>query len=189
LAIEVPVLGAIALWLLALIPAAVVTILKDRFLLFVCGFLTLGIPWIVGAISLAPPDSGWARRHYGEERLARAADPIRHRRSRRTVLLWIGGVLTSVAVLGFAAARPTPILGVSGRALQNSMGGGSPPRSCQLRADQIWRCEVYDAQYSGTVDYRAAVNRLGCWTAIRVGGAGEGSQRLLSGCITIFDLR
>lgn len=69
LAFEVPFFGTLLLGLLALVPAAVITLAKGRTLLFLCGWLTLGIPWIVGAIALAPPESSWAQRFYGEERL------------------------------------------------------------------------------------------------------------------------
>ncbi len=123
LALEVPVFGIALLWLLALIPAAVVTLLKDRFLYFLCGWITFGIVWFVGAFALAAPDSWWARTFYGEERLARATDPIRYRRSRQTVVLSLGGVFALVVMLGLFAARPAPVLGVSGVALQRSVGG------------------------------------------------------------------
>jgi hypothetical protein len=44
-------------WLVAVIPAAVITALKEQWLLFATGFLTLGMVWFVGAASLAEPGS------------------------------------------------------------------------------------------------------------------------------------
>lgn len=69
----------------------------------------------------------------------------------------------AVAALGLFAARPTPILGTSGESLGSSVG-------------------------SGTVSYRVAVNGVGCWTAVRTGGAGEGSRKRLSGCVNLLDV-
>lgn len=106
--------GVVGLWLLALIPSAVITALKGRWLLFAVGWLTLGLPWIIGAVALAPPDSWWAGRLYDEEKLARATDPVRHPRPRLTLVAWVGCTIALIAVLGLFAARPTPILGVSG---------------------------------------------------------------------------
>ncbi len=187
LVLEVPVFGIALLWLLGLIPAAVVTLLKDRFLYFLCGWITFGVVWFVGAFALAPPDSWWARRFYGEERLATATDPIRHPRSRRAVLLSLGGVVASVVVLGLFAARPTPVLGVSGVALQRSVGGITFEGACERQGDRIWSCGRYDDGGSGTVEYRVSMRRSGCWTATRVGFSGEGSSKRLSGCVTIID--
>ena len=68
--------GVFWLWLPALVPAAVVTVLKGRLLLFFAGWLTLGVTWLVGALPLADPGSAWAKRFYGEDRLARAIDPV-----------------------------------------------------------------------------------------------------------------
>jgi len=62
---------ALVLWAVALTPA-VVTVLKGHLALFVAGFLLLGLVWIIAAFRLARPNSFWARRFYGPEKLERS---------------------------------------------------------------------------------------------------------------------
>jgi hypothetical protein len=121
LIVEVLVFGAFWLWVLGLFPAAVVCVLKERWLLFVLGWITFGIAWYLGAIPLAEARSGWAQRFYGGEKLARAADPIVHRRPVRTTARWLGGTVGLVLAVGLLTARPAPIVGVDGKALQYSV--------------------------------------------------------------------
>lgn len=191
LAAQVLIFGVAGVWLLALVPAAIVTALKGQWLLLGFGWLTLGILWFVGAASLAPPDSLWARRFYGSERLARAANPLRHPRRRRNLGLAIAGAAVATLMLGFLAARPAPILGVGGGSLQSAVGNGgflgTETHPCERLAGGAWSCSRWDDQFSGTVSYRVKVNRLGCWKATRVGPPGEGSKRSLSGCVTILN--
>jgi hypothetical protein len=188
--LQVPLFGATVLWLLALIPAAIVTALKERWPLFLAGWLTFGIVWLVGALALAPPDSWWAKRFYDDRKLRRARDPERYPRSRGTTTVWIAGTLALVVAIGLAAARPSPILGVDGKALAHSVGGGSligSNPSCRRIDGNTWSCSRSDSQGSSTVGYRVRLHSFGCWTAKRIGGAGEGSRRRLSGCINILD--
>jgi hypothetical protein len=190
LGFETLLLGVATTWLLALVPTAVVTVLKGRWPLFLAGWLTLGITWLIGAASLALPDSWWARRVYDEKQLARAKDPLRHPRPRRAIALWSAGTVAAIVLVGLFAARPSPILGVEADALQDSVGGWSPglsTRPCQPRGNRTWNCERYDDQSSDSVGYRVKVDGLGCWTATRIGPPGEGSDKRLSGCITIVD--
>ena len=187
---EVLLNGVFWAWLLGLVPAAVVSVLKGRLLLFAAGFLTFGITWFIAAIPLADADSEWARRLYGEERLARAADPIRHRRPAHTTALLLGGCATLVLAIGLLAARPTPVTGVDGRSLQYSVGGGNLgvfADPCRPGDSGDWNCSAYDDAVSGMVPYDVKVGRLGCWTAVRTGRAGEGAPRRLSGCLTVWD--
>jgi hypothetical protein len=180
--------GIVGLWLLALVPAAIVTALKGEWLMFAAGWLTLGLVWFIAAASLAPPDSWWAKNLYGEGKLMRAADPIRHPRPRSTEVIGITGFVVSIIVLGFFAARPAPLLGVDGETLQTSVGGNLfPVQPCEKVTDDTWQCAKYDDQFSGTVGYRVDVHGLGCWSGTRVTGAGEGSSKHLTGCITILD--
>jgi hypothetical protein len=67
------VLIAIGLWLLALTPAVVVA-LKGHVALFVVGFLTIGLVWLIGAFRLARPNSPWAHRFYGPEKMRRSEE-------------------------------------------------------------------------------------------------------------------
>jgi hypothetical protein len=188
LVLEMPIYGILVLWLVALAPAALVTLAKGRVLTFACGLLALGLPWIVGAVALASPESGWAQRFYGAEKLARATDPIRFRRQNGQVILWCLGVTAAVFLVGFIAARPTALLGVDRGALQRSVGGVLLDGTCAGTVDdRTWKCRRYDDQLSGTVDYRVSVDRLGCWEAVRVGRPGEGSRRRISGCVTVVD--
>jgi len=183
--------GVIWLYLLALIPAAVVTILKSRLSLFFAGFLTLGLTWVIAAAMLAEPDSDWAKWFYDERKLARSADPQRHPKPARETALLTGGAAALLLAVGLFASRPAPVLGVHGEALQYSVGGGNlgssmPP--CTRADDGAWRCKRSENGFSGTVSYRVETHGLGCWRAVRVGPRpAEGAPKRLSGCITIWD--
>jgi hypothetical protein len=63
----------VALWAIIIVPM-VVTILKRQWLLFAAGWLVLGTVWWFASFRLAHPDSWWARRFYGEAKLARARE-------------------------------------------------------------------------------------------------------------------
>lgn len=187
LLIELAVFGLFAALLLVVIPAAVVTVMKGRLLWFAAGFVTFGVIWVIAAIAMAPPESWWAQTFYDEAQMKRATDPDRHRRPLGLIALWLGGGLALVLVLGFVAARPTAVFGVSGTALQNSVDSLSYAAPCERRGDRTWICEAYDDGLSGTVSYRVWIGRLGCWTATRVGSPEEGSGWRLTGCVTALD--
>lgn len=57
---------------LSLLVAGVVTALKGRFTLLLAAFCLLFPLLWYGAVAPAAPDSWWARRFYGESKLARA---------------------------------------------------------------------------------------------------------------------
>jgi hypothetical protein len=156
-------------WALGVIPAAVITALKGRWLLFWCGWLTLGILWFIGA--LAPDEGG----------------PPRDPRWLLAPLL----VVVTMLVLGFFGARPAPVLGLDGGVLQASVGNtdllGIGDDTCNPVPGGRWTCVRYDDGFSGTVAYRVDADWKGCWHAIRVGSPGEGSPRRLSGCVTLVD--
>lgn len=187
--LEILAFGLASAWLLGLIPAALVSILKGRLLFFAVGWILFGITWFIGALALAEPGSWWARRFYGEGRAARAADPIRHRRPARVTALWLGGGIAAVLLLGLLTARPTPLTGVDGEALQFSVGGALGPSSepCVHLADGSWRCHAYDREVSSGVPYTVRTHGLGCWTAVPSGPGGESVARRRSGCVTIVD--
>jgi hypothetical protein len=187
--LEVLAFGVVCLWLVALLPAGVVAILKDRLLLFLAGWLTLGFTWFVAAIPLADPNSFWARRFYGEERLARARDPLRHPRPRRVALAWVGGTFALLLMIGFLAARPAPILGLEGKALQDSVGGlvAGPAKPCRPRGGAVWICAAYDREVSSMVPYWVKVGGLGCWTAVAQFPAHLREPLRRSGCVTVWN--
>jgi hypothetical protein len=190
LAIEVLFNGAFWLWLLGLMPAALVTVLKGRLLIFFAGWLTLGLTWFVGALSLAEPRSLWAQRFYDDEKLARAGDPSLSPVLPHVQARWLLAVTALFLAIGLFATRPSPIVGVDGTALQYSVGDGNlgssvPP--CTPTGNRIWSCYAYDDGFSGTVTYRVKTNRLGCWQAVRTSSSGEGADKRLSGCLTIWD--
>jgi hypothetical protein len=146
-------------YLLALLPAAVICLHKGLFAMFFAGWLTLGLVWLIGAAS-------------GE--------------SRRTLGIVALVALVAALILGAFGARPAPVLGLNGEALGSSFGSGSfvgGPRSCRHHADGSWMCTRRDNQYSGTLRYRVEVNGLGCWHTVRIGPPGEGSPAPLSGCV------
>jgi len=187
---EVVFYGVLLVWLAALIPAAVATCLKERWLLFVFGFFAGGITWFIGATSLAPADSVWAKRFYDEKQIARVEDPLRHGRSWRNTGLAAAALVALVVVLGLFAARPSPILGLGGGALQSSVGNdflleGSAP--CEKVRSGAWKCSRWDNGHSGTVSYRVHTDGLGCWSATRIERfSGEGSPKRFSGCVSLF---
>ena len=153
-------------------------------------FLHPGAGLVVGAASLAEPDSWWAKRFYDERKLERAAHPERHLGSRRAgTAAAVGSILLSIVVLGLFAAYPSPILGVDGRSLEYSVGGASilDSKPCRKKGDGMWTCLRWDSGGSSALTYRVKVDSLGCWTAERLGTSSEGSRRALSGCITIRD--
>jgi hypothetical protein len=51
---------------------ALVTIAKGRLGWFLLGLVTSGIIWPLTALLIAAPDSAWARRFYGPEKMRRA---------------------------------------------------------------------------------------------------------------------
>jgi hypothetical protein len=103
------ILYLILLWAICLTPA-VVTALKGQVALFVAGFLTLGLVWVIACFRLAKPNSPWARRFYGEEKMRRSrqrypeVDPSH--RSRSLVVLAVGfALLVLPFVGGFVAGK------------------------------------------------------------------------------------
>jgi hypothetical protein len=188
LIVEALVFGAFWLWVLGAFPAAVICVLKERWLLFVVGWISFGIGWYLGAILLAEARSAWARRFYKGEKLARAADPIGHRRSGRTAALWLGGTAGLVVAIGLLAARPAPLVGVDGKALQYSVSSSIFDHApCPHEADGSWTCTVPDSEYSGSIPYRVKVGGLGCWTATSTISTREDPPQRLRGCITVWD--
>jgi len=132
------------------------------------GWLTLGLLWYIGALARKP-----------------GQDPYEPWRVGIALAAYAAAFLS----LGLFGARPSPVLGLDGGALQGSIGGNliGPSNACQPRPDGGWRCSHYDDGFSGTVAYEVHANGLGCWHAVRVGGAGEGSSKRLSGCVTLYD--
>jgi hypothetical protein len=68
----VAVAYTVALFAVLIVAPLVVTALKRQWLLFVAGWLTIGLVWWIASLRLARPDSWWARRFYGPDKLARA---------------------------------------------------------------------------------------------------------------------
>jgi hypothetical protein len=67
----VEILVVAAVWALILGLAAV-TVAKGHIVLFFVGFFLTGIIWLIAAPRLAKPNSPWARRFYGPEKLERS---------------------------------------------------------------------------------------------------------------------
>jgi hypothetical protein len=159
-------------WAVGVIPAAVVTAVRGHWLLFWGGWLTVGILWFVGALTPYPdgrPDGA-------------PYDP-------RWLLAPIA-VVATMMVLGVFGARPAPLLGLGGKALQRSVGNGNllgGKDACERATAGAWRCQRWDDGFSGTVSYRVKADWKGCWHATRVGPAGEGSPKQLSGCVSLVD--
>lgn len=99
----------LVLWAICLSPA-VVTALKGHVALFIAGFLTLGLVWVIACFRLAKPNSSWARRFYGEEKMRRShqrypeIDPSQP--SRSLIVLTVSlGLIALPFVGGFVAGK------------------------------------------------------------------------------------
>ena len=153
-----------------MIPAAVVCVIRGQWTYFWFGWLTLGILWYIGALARKPGQGSYEPRQVAIALVASAA---------------------AFLALGLFGARPSPVLGLDRHALQSSIGGESLPgfsgRGCERGPDGAWRCARHDEGFSGSVLYAVRSNGLGCWHAVRVGSAGEGSPRRLEGCVTLFN--
>ena len=68
----VAVVYTVALFLVLIVAPLIVTALERQWLHFVAGWLTVGLVWWIASLRLARPDSWWARRFYGPDKLARA---------------------------------------------------------------------------------------------------------------------
>jgi hypothetical protein len=62
----------IGLCVVLIVAPAAITALKGQWMLFVAGWLTVGIVWWIAALRLGQPRSWWARHRYGPDKLARA---------------------------------------------------------------------------------------------------------------------
>ena len=158
------------MWLVTVVPAAVVTCVRGRWLYFFCGWLTLGIVWYVGALGREPEGPGY--------------EP-------RQVAIALAATSAVFLVLGLFGARPSTILGVDGGSLQSSVGNDFPfeaSGNCRQEKGRTWVCSRWESQFSSRIPYRVKVNDFGCWQATRLEGGGEGgSPKLVSGCVTLYD--
>ena len=68
----VAVAYGIGLWTALIVAPVTVTALKRQWLYLAAGWLTIGLVWWIACFRLARPQSWWARRFYGAEKLARA---------------------------------------------------------------------------------------------------------------------
>jgi hypothetical protein len=68
--VVIEVLFVLAVLVLFFVPAGIV-VAKGHILLFFAGFL-VSLVWPIAAFRLAKPNSPWARRYYGSEKLARS---------------------------------------------------------------------------------------------------------------------
>ncbi len=64
----------VGLWVLLILIPLTVTALKRQWLLFLAGWLTVGLVWWIASLRLARPDSWWAHRFYGPDKLDRARE-------------------------------------------------------------------------------------------------------------------
>ena len=162
-ALEVLLLGGVLVWLMALVPAAVICVRKREWAGFLAGWLSFGLAWVVCAAALMP------RRH-----------------AARALLLSAGAIV----VVGALAARPAPIVGVSGNALESSVDGSdllSESEPCEHLQASVWRCGRYDHDLSSDVPYRVEVDGLGCWEARREWRRSEVGAVRYVGCVSLID--
>ncbi len=165
LAIEVVVVGSLALYLLTVVPAGIVTAAKGNGRLLVWGFLSFGLSWYGGAAALAPPESRWARWRYDAEQRRRAELPIPRQRSRGVHLAWAAAVALAVLLVGLFIFRPAPVLGVDAEVLGNSVPGFA---GCTHLEAGEYRCgiEPLDDIGSGAYPERVRVGSHGCWHVV-----------------------
>jgi hypothetical protein len=158
----------VLLWLVGVVPAGVFTCLRGRWLLFWCGLPTGGALWFIGAL---------------------VPDPNASSRQRHQAAIGLGVTVGAFVVLGLFGARPTPVLGINGGALQNSVGAlflEAGSTGCE-RKDGDWICSRYERELSGNVPYRVHVNRVGCWQGTRIGSWANRSPKEISGCASLVD--
>lgn len=184
---EVMVYGLIWSYLLGLVPAFVISALKDNWVLVMAGFITFGITWFVGATRQAEPDSWWAGRCYPQGSGSGSTEMPEFRKGRRRRGLAIAA--SAIVLVGVLAARPSLVIGTDADSLQRSVGGFvSFERACLPRSDETWTCFAYDYGLSAEAAYRTDVDRAGCWTARSVHtGRLAPAEKELSGCVTAFD--
>lgn len=60
------------IWILAALVCAPLAAAKGRWGLFLCGFFTVGITWLIGASIYAMPGSLWFNKVYGDDKQVRA---------------------------------------------------------------------------------------------------------------------
>jgi hypothetical protein len=188
LPLEVLIYGVFWAYLIFLLPAAVVTALKRQWLILGIGPITLGLLWYIGAFGRGKEGCWWSRRFYANDpdSDSREFANVQNRRAARAA------VVSAVVVLliGLFAARPAPLLGISGSALQYDVGGILSFRDgCHKNEDGSWTCFLYDDAVSGDRPYRVTVDSLGCWDA-EIPPEDRGGVRYTdpgdSGCLTIF---
>ena len=188
LLVEILLAGTVAVWLIGLLPALVVTAVKGNSRLLGWGFLTLGLAWFAGALALAPADSLWAQRHYDSEQLTRSRAALGTQRSPRVWSLWLLGFAVAVVLSGAFIARPAPILGVNGAALLHSMPHtGFDPQPC-TRFSGGYRCGIESREASGSkITYAVELHERGCWTARPIEPMRREDWGRLSGCVSLWD--
>jgi hypothetical protein len=155
-------------WAVGVVPAGVITAIRGQWLLFWCGWLTLGLLWFPGA--LAPDPEGPPR------------DP-------RWILVPVA-IVAAMLVLGIFGARPAPVLGLNGVVLQDSFGSGLlgiGDDSCEPAPGGTWKCSRFDAGYSSVVSYTVKADWKGCWHVVLKGRPGENSPKRRAGCVTLVN--
>lgn len=99
----------------------------------------------------------------------------------------LAGVV-AVVLAGAFIARPAPVLGVNGAALERSLPhtGFSPVPCTQVSSG--YRCGIETREASGDkVTYQVKLRGRGCWTARPIQDFGGEDWGTLSGCITLLD--
>ena len=159
---EVIVFGAIVVYLLALIPAAVICCRKRQWAMFFAGWLTFGLVWCIGAAS------GESRRTLGRAAVA---------------------IVAAVLVVGVAYSRPAPVLGVNGASLGRSVSTRLLPGDgeCRHLSAAEWSCPRWDSAASGDVIYRVHVNRMGCWHGVESDVPAKFRHDQIVGCVHLDD--
>jgi hypothetical protein len=155
-------------WAVGVIPAGVITAVRGRWLLFFCGWLTLGILWFIGAL---------------------APDPEGPPRNPRWLLAPVA-IVAAMFMLGVIGARPAPVLGLNGTALQDSVGNsllGIGEDSCDPAPGGAWKCRRYDVGYSSVVNYTVKADWKGCWHAVLQGRPTEDNPKRRSGCVSLVN--
>jgi hypothetical protein len=156
------------LWLLTVLPAAIACFIRQQWMYFWFGWLTLGVLWYIGALARKP----------GED----AYEP-------RQVAIVLAAVAAAFVALGLFGARPSAVLGVSGGSLQNSVGNDFILQiwsECEQEGEH-WICKRWDGGASSGVPYRVKVNDVGCWQAVSDYVREEGRPKRVSGCVTLYD--
>lgn len=107
-------------YVIFLLPALIVAVLRRSWAYVAAGFVTFGLAWYLGSLEPAKPESWWDRRFGGGEQ----AFGTRQRKlsRRRRAVTRTGMAAATILLVGLTTTFPTAIVGTDRTSLQYSVG-------------------------------------------------------------------